>query len=338
MQNMEEKSNTPLVSIIIRSMGRSTLSDALKSVAEQIYNVVEVVVVNAKGEDHPSLKNTPGKFSLRIVGSGCLLTRAAAANWGLSNARGRYLLFLDDDDLILPNHIGKLVNALFNQDKNLAAYTGVRLEDAAGSILKIFDDPYEQARLRGANFLPIHAVLFDRTLVDLGCRFDEHLECLEDWDFWIQVSRHTLLHHVPGVSAVYRVSLGDSGLSAQSVPEKHLMNRAAVFDKWRNQFDSREWVESFFWFEKARDHYVQWVQALEKEIRARDAGLVQLHDEIRARDVVLLNCMMKSAPAMQVLLNCMMKSAPAMRVLSNCMMKFAPATLISPCWKRVSLH
>jgi hypothetical protein len=268
-------------------MGRPTLSEALHSVAAQIYGNIEVVVVDAKGSGHPDIENACGGFPLRVISAGRPLARAAAANLGLSHAMGRYLLFLDDDDLLLPDHIGKLVNAFLDGHDSLAAYTGVRLEDAAGAMLKILDDPYDPARLRGANFLPIHAVLFDCALVKMGCRFDEELECLEDWDFWLKASQHTLLHHVPGVSAIYRFSLGDSGLSTQSAPEKHLMNRAAVFAKWQSQFTPREWVESFFWFEMARDHHLQWVHALEEEVRARDAGLAQLEHEIRARDAGL---------------------------------------------------
>ena len=114
-----------------------------------------------------------------MIGAERPLARATAANLGLSHAKGRYLLFLDDDDLLLPDHIGKLVNAFLDGHDSLAAYTGVRLENAAGATLKILDDPYDPARLRGANFLPIHAVLFDCALVEMGCRFDEELECLE---------------------------------------------------------------------------------------------------------------------------------------------------------------
>lgn len=268
-------------------MGRSTLPEALDSVAAQTYGNIEALVVDARGSGHPALASTCGGFPLRVIGAERPLARAMAANLGLSHAKGRYLLFLDDDDLLLPDHIGKLVNAFPDGHGCLAVYTGVRLEDAAGATLKILDDPYDPARLRGANFLPIHAVLFDCALVERGCRFDEDLECLEDWDFWLQASQHTLLHHVPGVSAIYRFALGDSGLSTQSAPEKHLINRAAVFAKWQSRFTPRQWVESFFWFEKARDHHLQWVRALEQEVRAREVGLAQLEQEIRARDAGL---------------------------------------------------
>ncbi len=287
VKETEAGSYPPLVSIIIRSMGRSILLDALNSVAAQTYSAIEVVVIDAKGSHHPPLEIMCGGFPIRVISLGQPLTRSKAANLGLSNATGHYLLFLDDDDLLLPNHIDKLVSAFLDGHENLAVYTGVRLEDADGTTLKIFDDPYDPARLRGANFLPIHAVLFDHTLVDIGCHFDEALECLEDWDFWLQASRYTHLHHVPGVSAIYRVALGNSGLSLQSDPEKHVINRAALFAKWQDQFTPREWVESFFWFEKARDHSLQWVQIVENEIRIRDTDLARLQQEIHTKNADL---------------------------------------------------
>jgi glycosyltransferase involved in cell wall biosynthesis len=45
----------PLVSVIVRSMDRTMLQDALGSVALQTYANVEVVVVNATGNPHSAL-------------------------------------------------------------------------------------------------------------------------------------------------------------------------------------------------------------------------------------------------------------------------------------------
>jgi len=53
----------PLVSIIIRSMDRPTLSDALDSVALQTYPNIEVIIVNAKGTSHQTVDEWCGHFS-----------------------------------------------------------------------------------------------------------------------------------------------------------------------------------------------------------------------------------------------------------------------------------
>jgi hypothetical protein len=62
--------------------------------------------------------------------------------------------------------------------------------------------------LRYGNFLPIHSVLFHRSLLDAGCSFDGAFDLYEDWDFWLQVETHTPMGFVPGVSAAYRIQPG----------------------------------------------------------------------------------------------------------------------------------
>lgn len=245
----------PLVSVLIRSMDLPTLKAALDSVAVQTYSNIEVVVINAKGEEHSVLGDLCGRFSLRLIGGEGPLKRSRAANLGMENAHGEYLLFLDDDDLLLPAHLAKLTTALLDGEVR-AAYTGVNLVDKDGSTILVLDEPWELARLRGANFLPVHAVIFDRSLVALGCSFNETLDCMEDWEFWLQISQHTAFRHVPGVSAIYRIAFGTSGLSQEADAEKHIVNRTAIFQAWLPRFTSRQWVETIYWFETARNQFM----------------------------------------------------------------------------------
>ncbi|MBK7005360.1 MAG: glycosyltransferase [Burkholderiales bacterium] len=235
-------------------MDRPTLHEALASVAQQTYSNIEVVVVPACGDTHSALDGRCGDFPLMLASAAGPLSRSEAANLGMQCASGTYLIFLDDDDLWLPEHVAKLVGALVNAPQRVA-YTGVKLVNTSGDTILTLDEPWEPSRLRGANYIPIHAVLFARSLLDLGCRFNDGLECMEDWEFWLQLSRHTDFLHVPGVSAVYRYFLGNSGLSNDANAEKHLVNRAAIFGMWQPRFSSREWVQTLFWFETSRNQF-----------------------------------------------------------------------------------
>lgn len=254
----------PLVSVIVRSMDRPMLQDALESIASQTYSNVEVIVVNATGANHSALGNACGRYPLRLLEGAVPLARATAANLGMESATGKYLIFLDDDDLFLADHLQKLTRAL-TDSTDRASYTGVRLMGSEGQTVLVLDEPWELDRLRAANFLPIHAVLFERSLLNDGCRFREDLECLEDWEFWLQIAALTAFKHVPEVSAVYRMALGNSGLSAgadadtdaDADAEKHIANRALIFESWLPRFTSREWVRSIHWFENARSHFYQ---------------------------------------------------------------------------------
>lgn len=219
----------PLVSVLIRSMNRFQLNEAIASVAMQTYPNIELVVVNATGRPHSPVQYPqhrlswqfiePAEVSLQASSSQLPLNprlrancgRAHAANLALQAARGEMAIFLDDDDLIDPHHIERLVDGLASSPQAMAAYAGVRVDGEAGAGLRIYDLPWSPHRLRGINFLPIHAVVFRLDRVrQMGQAFDESLPVLEDWDFWRRLAEAGEFVHCPGVSAVYRQHHGAS--------------------------------------------------------------------------------------------------------------------------------
>jgi len=198
--------DVPLVSILIRSMDRNSLSRTLDSVAIQTYSNIEVLVINAIGIGHQSLPSLCGHFPLRFIDGKSPRARSLAANVGLENAQGKYTLLLDDDDIIYPDHIEKLVRHLEKDARSLAAYTGISAVDHAGKEIHLFALVAPSARLLISNYIPIHAVLFNRLLFsEYGCRFDLAFDTYEDWDFWLQVGQYTEFDFVPGISALYVV-------------------------------------------------------------------------------------------------------------------------------------
>lgn len=235
----------PLVSVIIRSTDRALLNDALDSIAAQTYPHIEAVVVNAKGEGHSLLSPWCGRFPLRFVPSDEPLHRSRAANAGLEQAQGEYLIFLDDDDIFYPDHVAALVDTLSRQEQALCAYSGVRVEfysEGKVAHATVFSDSFEPEKLRGRNFIPIHAALFHRSLIEKGCRFDERLDRLEDWDFWLQVSEHTRFIHIDRISACYR-NHGDSGFGKELEADMLRKTTGAVFDKWKTRWSGEQWAE-----------------------------------------------------------------------------------------------
>ena len=194
-----------LVSVLVRSLDRPFLQEALASVAAQTHPAIEVVVVAVR-PGHAPLPTHCGPHPLRLLPADAPRPRSLAANVALDAAHGQYLLFLDDDDWLMPGHIARLVQVLQTHPQAQAAYAGVALVDLQGRPMgQVFDLPFDAVRQLSGNLTPIHAVLFSAALRDQGCRFDEALDRYEDWDFWIQVARHTVPVHVDGVSAVYRI-------------------------------------------------------------------------------------------------------------------------------------
>lgn len=205
----------PLVSIIIRTKDRlQTLREALSSIAIQTYSNIEVVIVNDGGEDALSIVQEFEKyFYIKYESLAHSVGRSAAANVGLGIASGKYINFLDDDDLFYQRHIDKLVRFL-EKTGELVAFSDCEMGryewSEKGCVLteekKLFlGFDFDRDRLYYANFIPMMTVMFARSLVEKTGLFDESLDYLEDWDFWLRMSDHADFHRLPGVTAEYRV-------------------------------------------------------------------------------------------------------------------------------------
>lgn len=264
-----------LVSVITRSMDRNTLPETLDSIAGQTYRNIEVVLVNALGDGHRQYGERCGEFPLRTVRSDAPLHRSCAANLGLDSARGKYTLFLDDDDWLDPDHIEKLVAALEEGRGARVAYAGVRFTPARDSAeFSVINEAFDPIKLRHGNFIPIHAVLFETDLAQQGCRFDENLSIYEDWDFWLQATRFGPFLHLDRVSAGYRSS-GDSGAGPSVGEEAVQAARSRIFDKWRQVWTGAEINRLLFFASHIEDPKILRLEEILESSRQLGAALNQ---------------------------------------------------------------
>lgn len=224
--------DVPLVSVIVRTMGRSTLKKAVASIVFQTYAHLEVVIVDAAAQGLEASSIPHGDLRVKSVCADKPLERSEAANAGMQTAAGEYFIFLDDDDWLYPDHVAKLVLAIQMSSDVRAVHTEVECVDTIGdSINEVFGFPYAQGELRYGNFLPIHSVLFHRSLWERGCRFDPDFDLYEDWDFWLQVESHTPFGFVKGISAAYRIHPGaGEGVSAERSRAQEATKR--IYSKW----------------------------------------------------------------------------------------------------------
>ncbi len=98
----KEGPSAPLVSVVIPTYNRAQMvSEAVRSVLEQTFGDLEVIVVDDGSTDgtREALKPHADKIRyLRQENSGV----SAARNRGIAEARGSLIAFLDSDDLWLP--------------------------------------------------------------------------------------------------------------------------------------------------------------------------------------------------------------------------------------------
>ena len=231
---------TDHISVIIRSMRRTCLAESIASAVNQAIEELEIIVVDALGHNHPDLPECLYPVKIRLISIGKSLSRPAAANVGMSAAKGDLLIFLDDDDLFLEGHLSGLRNILIAHPEAVACYSGVHLIDTLGNEIDVYNAPFNTTSLLGHNVFPINAVLF-RRYAALDCEFDENLDVYEDWDFWLQLIRQGPFVHHNAITAVYRIGLSQSGLNNVSNKELRSAGRNRIYQKWKSVWSGEEW-------------------------------------------------------------------------------------------------
>lgn len=242
---LRSEESTALVSVICRTVNRPTLAQALLSVGRQDWLNIELILVDALGTGSIAAPALPAHVRTRIVSTGKALDRPKAANVGVKAAQGDYLLFLDDDDWIADRHLSLLVNELETADTQVVYSSTQMVTEVGDATADIIAVPFDLTMLRRDNFIPIHAALFSRELLDLGCCFDESLPIYEDWDFWLQCAEHTPFTLLNIVGAFYRMG-GDSRTMLDQHQQRYQPGhpsadaRARLLDKWRLRWSGAE--------------------------------------------------------------------------------------------------
>ncbi len=242
----DDNSKEELVTVVCRSMGRPELKLALSSIRSQTYSNIEILLIKAGHIDLSEHVSDCSSAPIKLIDLGKALSRSEAANAGLEKAKGQFVTFLDEDDWIDKSHIQTLVDTLRENPNFKASYCSVQKTDRDGFKKHFtFSYSFDPILLMRDNYIPIHAVVFERSLLDKGCRFDEKFEIYEDWDFWLQVSQHTNFYHSKGITAFYRDG-GESETTVLDPSDRFSLNtkigkaRAAIYKKWKERWTGEE--------------------------------------------------------------------------------------------------
>jgi glycosyltransferase involved in cell wall biosynthesis len=130
----------PLVSVIVPTFNRARLiAEALASIEAQTLSDWEVIVIDDGGTDRTD--QVVQDWTRRVKQDVTYVRQenqgpGAARNNGLDRARGRYVAFLDSDDLWIPHHLEQCVAALEAHPEIGWVFSASRMvDDTTGKIL-----------------------------------------------------------------------------------------------------------------------------------------------------------------------------------------------------------
>jgi len=192
MEKMNKIEKKPQVSVIIPTYNRGwIIKEAIDSVLAQDYTEFELIVVDDGSTDHTadvldSYRNVIKVLSQKNKGV------SAARNRGIAEASGKFIAFLDSDDLWLSQKLSAQIefftqtpDALICQTEEVWIRNGL-----------IVNPKKRHKKPSGMIFEPSlalclvspSAVMIRRSLLEIVGNFDETLPACEDYDLWLRIS------------------------------------------------------------------------------------------------------------------------------------------------------
>jgi glycosyltransferase involved in cell wall biosynthesis len=192
IEEIRKIEKTPLISVIIPTYNRAgVVEEAVDSVLAQEYNDFELIVVDDGSTDNTSEALAPYGDDVTVLfqeNKGV----SAARNRGIAKASGRYIAFLDSDDLWLPGKLSAQVeffnerpDALICQTEEVWVRNGIRVNPGKRHKKPsgmIFEPSLELCLVSPS------AVMIRRDLLERAGGFDETLPACEDYDLWLRIS------------------------------------------------------------------------------------------------------------------------------------------------------
>lgn len=200
-----------LVSVIIPTYNAElTIRETIESVLAQTFSDFEIVAIDDGSQDSTvevvdSIRDSRIKiFSFLNAGV------ATARNRGIEKATGKYLAFLDADDLWTADKLESQIQALKNNPEAFVAYSWTDYIDENGKFLhageRISANGNVYACLLVSNFLEngSNPLIRREAFATVG-NFDKSFPPAEDWELYLRLAARYNFAVVPSVQVLYRV-------------------------------------------------------------------------------------------------------------------------------------
>ncbi|MFH1136473.1 MAG: glycosyltransferase [Pseudomonadota bacterium] len=225
----------PRVTVLIPTYNRPRhLGRAIRSVIAQDFPDWELLVINDGGQDVGDLVEGFADHRVRYFPQPENKGKAACRNFGLAQARGEFVAYLDDDDAVYPHHLGELVRALDENPSAGAAYSDLYcvdfVRDPEGARLPL-GKRVQVSRNFNRDFIFIsnhvfHVSLMHRreTALRVG-GYDEDVRVFIDWNLVRKMAFVTDFVHVCRVTGEYWVPV-DEHVPSDRISDRQRKNKA----------------------------------------------------------------------------------------------------------------
>ncbi|MEZ2320221.1 MAG: glycosyltransferase [Microcoleus sp.] len=274
----------PLVSVIIPTKDRpEMLAQAIQSVLNQTFTELEIIVVNDGGLDVQlviSRLNTRGNIVYKKHDR--TLDRSAARNTGIRAARGKYIAYLDDDDIYYPNHIETLVKFLENSEYKIAYTDAVMAEQKKenGEYVTInrnvpYSIDFDKDKILVSNCTPNLCLMHEKSCLDEVGLFDETLSTHEDWDLIIRLSRKFDIAHIKETTCEFTQRNDGTNTSSHNRAD-FTRTREIIFNRYRQYAEANSTI-----LEAQKEAFIAEAKELAQQVQNLQSQIVQKESHLQ---------------------------------------------------------
>lgn len=232
----------PLVSVIIPTYNRASfLEKSVQSVISQTIKNIEIIVINNYSTDNTlDIIRSFNDNRIKIINFKNGGVIAKSRNQGMIQSTGKYIAFLDDDDLWRPDKLELQIKYLESHPEFGLVYSNAIIIDEKGNRKGLLLNR-GQARegrifqyLLGGNFIPILTLLMKREVLESnGLLFEEpSMIAVEDYEYLMRAALKFGFGYIDKPMAMYRIH--STGMSkAKSVA----LLRQKVLKKFLDNYD-----------------------------------------------------------------------------------------------------
>ncbi len=187
---IKEYSISPMnVSIIVPSYNQGPyIRECIESLIRQPIKI-EIFVFDSDSSDGTAeiLKDYVGEIDFFIEKD---LGQPHAINKGLKKARGDILGYLNSDDKLVPDSIGKVLDFWTEYpDTDLLYGKSYYIDEHSRVIGDYRTRNWDQAAFKGECFLCQPSCFWSRRIFNRIGFFDERLDCSLDYDYWLRIAK-----------------------------------------------------------------------------------------------------------------------------------------------------
>lgn len=219
--------STPFFSIIIATYNRGHLiGKTIRSVLNQSLSDYELIIIDDGSTDNTRyVVSSYNNKKLRYVHTQNQ-ERGAARNKGIELSKGKYITFLDSDDLLYPDYLSHAQSCI--KEDTYFLHTGYEIKESGGKRTFVSSEKIKNLNryILSGNHISCIGIFISKTVFEqvLFCS-DRRLAGSEDWLLWLQISARFKMNYSPHITSCMVQHQGRSVLNYSS---KELFTRAKL--------------------------------------------------------------------------------------------------------------